>query len=354
MTGAAPDVAARLQQLAGRAVPAGHDEAPGTAERAVAADRRRRQRAGRWTAAAVVVAVLGGAAMLTRPAEVAPVAQAAAPSARPTARPPASPTPPAPPPAVYEQPPRGSLAEDADLLAGVAALPWSPTIDPATGSAWAIEPDTRRVVYAADVPGGHRWVLVMARWRQSWAVNWFAGPEGGGPTDLTEVMQPTGWSATEPFALMDVTAPTAPLLVFGDPGDTFEYSPSLDRAPDGDLVREFEPLPMVDGIPLGVVPTPVIWSAGELREIDVSYRGPVWDLRLAGDAPWDGWYDFDGGPADEAVLGPCLTALGYTVEDGPGENDVGYSGPGPVDLSTTEHAVLEKATADCFNTAGRD
>ncbi|GAB4079597.1 hypothetical protein GCU67_02575 [Modestobacter muralis] len=343
MTGPrAQDVAARLQQLAIRVPTTAVDGPADTAGRAVEVNRHRRQRAVRWVAGAVAVVVLGTATTLARP-DVPPVA-AAAPAAPPSTRPPA------PPPAVYEQPPRGSLADDPGFLAEVAALSWSPALDQTTGTSTQIEPDTRRVVYAADVPNGHRWALVMARTRQSWAVNWFTGPDGADAADLTEASYPTLWSPTEPLALMDVSADTAPIMVFGDPGATYEYSPSLDRAPDGSLVRDFQPLPTVDGVPLGLVPTPVVWSAGELRAA-AGGTDAIWDIRYSSPAPWERWYGGAGGPPDMAVLVPCLTALGYTVDVGPGEGQFGYSETGTPDRTSAEEAVHEQATAECHTAA---
>ena len=352
MTGAeAQDVAARLQQLALRA-PATDDE--GTADRALAVNRHRRHRAVRWVAGAVAVVVLGTAAVLARPAEVTTAAQAAPATTRPaaptTTRPPA---PPPPPPEVYEQPPRGSLAGDAEFLTGVAALPWSEAMDTTTGNMAEIEPETRRVVYAADVPGGHRWALVMARADRWWAVNWFSGPRGADPASMTEVPAPGRWSETEPLVLMDVSAASAPIVVFGDPDAAYEYSPSLDRAPDGSLVRAYEPLPVVDGVPLGEVPTPVVWSAGEVRAVDRPYRGPVWDVRFAGPTPWDTWWAA-GGPPDLALLAPCLSALGYEVEVGPGDGEYSYTDLSADLLTSDEQAAREKATADCHTAASSD
>ena len=352
MTGpAAEDVAARLQQLALRA-PATDDG--GTADRALAVNRHRRHRAVRWVAGAVAVVVLGTAAVLARPAEVTTAAQTApattGPAAPTTTRPPA---PPPPPPEVYEQPPRGSLAGDADFLAGVAALPWSEAMNTANGTMSAIEPETRRVVYAADVPGGHRWALVMARAGRWWAVDWFAGPSGADPAGLTEVQTPSSWSQTQPLALMDVSAASAPIVVFGDPDAAYEYSPSLDRAPDGSLVREYAPLPVVDGVPLGEVPAPVHYSAGEVRAVGQPHLGPIWDIRFAGPPPWESWWAA-AGPPDLALLTPCMAALGYRVE---AEDDAGgYSITDTVTapMSSDEQAAREKATAECQTAASSD
>ena len=209
-----------------------------------------------------------------------------------------------------------------------------------------VEPATARVVYAADVPGGHRWALVMARADQWWAVNWFAGPSGADPAALTEVVPPSSWSDTEPLALIDVSAATAPILVFGDPATAFEYSPSLDRAPDGSLVRTYQPLPVVDGVPLGEVPAPVHLGAGEVRAVDRPYLGPVWDVRYAGPTPWDDWWVGAETP-DLALLAPCLTDLGFTVDVGTGGDSWSYTDTSTALLTSAETAVREKAVADC-------
>ncbi|MCZ2829266.1 hypothetical protein O2W14_10525 [Modestobacter sp. VKM Ac-2986] len=363
MTDVGQDVGARLTRLARQAHP---PDGGSTVDRVLDVARSRRLRTQRGVAAAVAVLVLGTTATLARP-DAAPTVQAAPAdaSATPSATRPAAPSsrPPAPPPEVYEQPPRGSLAGDPEFLAGVAALPWSPAMDLENGVAAEVEPDTRRVLYAADVPGGHRWAVVMARSHQSWAVNWFTGPAGADPAGMTEASYPSSWSPTEPLALMDASTEAVPLVVFGDPGIGYEYSPSLDRAPDGSLVREFQPLPVVDGVPLGVVPRPVVWGAGALRRSTGEDRstdddrtpGDGWspggDFRYVGAAPWESWYGEAAGPPDMAVLVPCLTALGYDVTVGPGESEYGWSDPTTVERSSTEQAVREKATADCQNAA---
>ena len=328
----APDVAARLRQLAAR-VPGSGD----TAGRALAVNRHRRSRAVRWVATAVAVVVLGTAATLARPEEVVAAAQPAPSTTRAGA----------PPPEVYEQPPRGSLADDAGLLAQAAALPWSGVMDPNSGVLYQAEPDTHRVVYAADVPGGHRWVVVMARWRQQWAVNWFSGPRGADPAELVEAYAPVPWSGLGPLALMDASDALGPLLVLAQPGVSAEYSPSRDRAPDGRLVRDFHPLPVVDGALLGMVATPVTWDAGELYQVRGPSRSQVFDVFYTGDAPWNSWYAGIGEPPDEAVLAECLTALGLEVHDGPGDQDMSYTDTGREDLTSAESAARDEAAAGC-------
>jgi hypothetical protein len=323
-------VRARLTRLA--LLPAA--DGPGTTDRVLAVNRHRRQRAARWVAGALTVVVLGTAATLTRPAEVV---AAAAPATAPAG---------VRAPAVYEQPARGSLADDPSFLARAAGLSWSDPADPEAGSAWQVESGTSRAVYAADVPGGHRWAVVMARWRSQWAVAWFTGPAGSPAEDLTLAAPPTPWSGRGPLALMDVTGPRGPLLVLAEPGVSAEYSPSLDRAPDGRLVRDFEPLPRFDGVLLGWVTTPITWTAGEVHQVRDDVAVTVPDLLITGEPPWPDWFADSGAPVDDAVLGPCLTALGFDVDDGPGAGDLQWSLSVPTE-SSRETAAREQAAADC-------
>jgi hypothetical protein len=326
----AHDVAARLRRLAAGAPGAGD-----TADRALAANRHRRLRAARWVAAGVAVVVLGTAATLARPEEVVAAAQPAPSSSAGT-----------PPPQVYEQPARGSLADDAGFLAQAATLPWSGVVDPASGALRQVEPDSRRVVYAADVPGGHRWVVVMARWQQQWAVNWFSGPRGADPSQLVEAYAPLPWSGLAPLAVMDASESRGPLLVLAEPGVSAEYSPGRDRAPDGRLVRDFDPLPVVDGALLGSVTTPLTWDSGELYQVRGASRSQVYEVHYT-HAPWDSWYSGVGEPPEDAVVAECLTALGLQVQDGPGAQDVAWSESDRDEITSAEVAARDEAAAAC-------
>jgi hypothetical protein len=196
--------------------------------------------------------------------------------------------------------------------------------------------------------------VVLARTESWWAVNWFAGPGGADPTNLAEVSTPTRLSDYDPLVLMDVSAASAPIVVLGDPDTDYEYSPSLDRAPDGSLVRAYQPLPEVDGVPLGEVPTPVVYNAGEARAAGKPWLNPIWDIRYAGTAPWDSWWGKVSGPPDLALLTPCLAPLGYVVEAGQGDYDYSITDLEPAPLSSEEQAVRDKATAECQTAASSD
>jgi hypothetical protein len=334
------DVRARLTRLAAQSAPpdGGH-----TADRVLAVNRHRRLRALRWAAAGAAVLVLGTAATLARPADVDAVALPAPATAR------AGP----PPPAVYEQPPRGSLADDPDLLAAVAALPWSP---PPSGSGFtrSSDPGTPRVVYAADVPGGHRWAVVVASYDQQWLVDWFTGPAGAAPGELTEATAPTTFPPGEPVALLDVSAETGPLVVLGDPGVTAAWSATLDRAPDGGLERTFTPLPEIAGVPTALVRTPVTddpVTGGQLRVTRDGVDSDGVTLLTTGVPPW-ARVELGLEPPDQADVAACLTANGFTVKAAPPSAGIYVDDPRTGDLTSDQQAERDRLSRDCFTGTG--
>ncbi|MCZ2814072.1 MULTISPECIES: hypothetical protein [unclassified Modestobacter] len=333
-------VADRLHRIAERAGPAddGH-----TAARAVALDRHRRRRAGSWATGALAVVLLGTGASLAHSAVTEP------PAATATSTPaPVTSTYVAPQSELVEAPVRGSLADDEDFLAAMAAAPWTGPVGPDGDVVdWGgpePEPGTGRVVYAADVPGGHRWAVVVARAGTEWVWTWFTGPRGAEPAEMTPVIGGVPlW--TGPLALMDGSAETSTLVVLGEPGLEAEYSPSLDRTSGGELVRDFDPLPLVDGVPLGVVISPVTWTAGE-----VQVTSPVGQQSLSPmlSGPLPSWPTFPTGPVDEALVAPCLEQLGLDVQTGSG-----LSWEAPEQLSSAEEAAREQEIAACFRAGER-
>ncbi|MCZ2820636.1 hypothetical protein O2V63_09880 [Modestobacter sp. VKM Ac-2977] len=333
-------VAARLHEVAERARPADDGR---TAARAVAVDRRRRRRAGRWVAGALAVVLLGTGASFARSAVTEP---AAAPIPAPVTS--AVSVAPPPRPDLAEAPVRGSLADDEEFLAAMAVAPWTGPVGP-DGQVvdWggpAPEPGTERVVYAADVPGGHRWAVVLARSDSQWTWTWFTGPRGAEPTEMTPVIGGVPLGTDEPLALMASSAEAGPLVVLGGPGLEAEYSPSLDRAASGELVRDFTPLPIVDGVPQGVVPIPVIWSAGEVR-ITSSPGQPLYPVI---DRQPPSWPAYPTGPVDEALAAPCLEQLGLDVET---EQGLSWGESARPPMSSAEEAAREHEIAACFRAA---
>ncbi|MCZ2829268.1 hypothetical protein O2W14_10535 [Modestobacter sp. VKM Ac-2986] len=245
-------------------------------------------------------------------------------------------------PSLYDVPTRGSLAGDAAFVAGVQAIEWASPPNAALG---VLSPpaDTRRVLFAGDVPGGHRWALVMGRVGDELRTAWFAGRTGSPPGRLT-LWLGTGEARPDvPIALQDAGAATGPLVVVGMPGDRVEYSPGQDRDAAGRLVRSYAELPVVDGVSLGEVSTPLVESAA----IAIAYRdGRV----VAAGAPRTLHMPLRGVPLhpdpDAAYwlrLRDCLTPQGFRVTVAPSGRDLSWTG-GPVtgpdgsELSSAERA----------------
>jgi hypothetical protein len=174
---------------------------------------------------------------------------------------------------------------------------------------------------------------------------WFAGPSGADPDEMS-LAAVDRTDRSQVLALMDVTHETGPLVVLAQPGDGVQYSPSLDRAADGGLVRRFDPLPLVDEVPTATVTTPITWDAGQVQlRHGSSWSVVVVTTGVPGYAP-----DFGPEPPDAALLTPCLTALGVRVEvDDQGEVTA-TDDPAPT-LSSAEQADRDRATDRCWTVA---
>ncbi|WP_299951708.1 hypothetical protein [uncultured Modestobacter sp.] len=339
-------VAARLEQLAARAG-TGDD----TAARALAVDRHRRRRAGRWVAGALAVVLLGTGASLARSA----VAEAPTDRATVIATATATWAPfVTPPPTLYDVPTRGSLAGDEEFLAAMAETSWTdPTGPDGPVPDWGMPapvPGTQRVVYAADVPGDQRWAVVIAQSGAEWVYAWFTGPRGGEPAEMTPLISSMPVSGRDRLALLDAPGETGTLVVLAEPGSTAEYSPSLDRAPSGQLVRDHDRLPTVDGVPLDVVPAPLTWTAGLVR-VTTPDDGQLPLFPTLARQP-TAWPEYPSGEVDPALAAPCLEAIGVTVEF----YDDGYglsSGTATGEMSSAEEFAHEEAIAACFRAAER-
>ena len=245
-------------------------------------------------------------------------------------------------PSLYDVPTRGSLAGDAEFLAGVLAKEWASPPNAALG---VLSPpaDTRRVLFAGDVPGGHRWALVMGRVGDQLRTAWFAGRAGAPPGRLALWLSADAAAPDVPITLQDASAPTGPLVVVGLPGDRVEYSPGQERDAAGRLVRTYTELPVVDGVSLGEVTTPLVADAG----VAIAYRGE--EIVAAGvprtlNTPLRGVpLHPDRDPAYWLRLRDCLTPLGFQVTLRPSGRDLSWTG-GPVgapdggELSSAERA----------------
>lgn len=216
----------RLHRLAaGRPLP------PTAAQQIAAAltttGRTRRRRRLRWAGGAVVVALLLALVPLL-PERAEPV----------------------PPADVYAGATRGSLARDADFLRDLRAQSWSGT-DLGTTS----PPARRRVVFAADVPGG-RWALVLSgEGTADSAAAWFTGPAGAPAGRLrlrSVVLDP---DRATPVSLTDPA--TGALVVVAARGDAVTVSERPEVTAAGSLTRDFTELTASDGVAVtGLRPLP--------------------------------------------------------------------------------------------------
>ncbi|WP_336026531.1 hypothetical protein [Geodermatophilus sp. FMUSA9-8] len=179
-----------------------------------------------------------------------------------------SPTAPAAPAVdILALPPRGPLAADPALLAQYTALPWVSDAalagrDPQASGIPDAPADTRRVLWAGDVPGGTRLVLVAGAnnavptvtdpERQtdlgalgSTAVAVFTGPAGAAPDQLQMTTTPHGRMDGEPFAFRETA--TGATVVLAAPGDVVEISARPDYAADGTESRTWQAVETPDG-----------------------------------------------------------------------------------------------------------
>jgi DNA-directed RNA polymerase specialized sigma24 family protein len=247
------DVRDALRRLATRAPrPRGMD----TADAAVATGRRQRRtvavRAGAAVALAALAAVLAVAVPAVLP-DAGPAPEEAAAGRTGQAA------------VLSDTPVRGSLAGDADFVAGVAALDWSAPLG-LNGAELAPEESTRQVLFAGDLPGGRRWALVVGEDEGQGLFAWFGGPAGARPSDLTLLAPPERFARRSTVSLLD-TAGAAPLVVVvAPPGDRARYSPGTIRFDDGAIGREWTDLPVVDGVLVGEVELPV-YPGAEVVEL---------------------------------------------------------------------------------------
>jgi DNA-directed RNA polymerase specialized sigma24 family protein len=170
-------------------------------------------------------------------------------------------------------PTRGSLADDADFLAGLLEQPWENEdtgdypfdITTAEGS--------RRVLYAGDVAAG-RWALLVGRPEavdpaqegiggpftdDGLYMAWFTGPAGAAPDDMGLSSFPHGLEPGMSPALLD--PPSGTLVVVGAPGDAVEVSERVEVNADASDTRTWTPVRVDDGIAVADIdPVDLPWT----------------------------------------------------------------------------------------------
>lgn len=196
--------------------------------------------------------------------------------AAPPERPEASQSPPAPRTVdVADQPTRGSLADDTAFLTGLLERPW---IDDPTAQ-FPVDvpttPESRRVLFAGDVPGG-RWALLVGEAApfesdpenpravvvsDELQMAWFVGPPGASPEEMTLGSYPYGITPGMVPGRLDPR--TGTLVVVAAPGDTIEVSQRVDIDAEGQDSRSWATVETDDGIAvarLDPVDLPWTWS----------------------------------------------------------------------------------------------
>ncbi|TFV62729.1 hypothetical protein E4P41_06520 [Geodermatophilus sp. DF01-2] len=167
-------------------------------------------------------------------------------------------------PTLYDQPTRGSLAEDEEWVAGVRKVDWTPDDVAAVPGLFDPPVADRRVAFAGDVPGG-RVALVLARLEDGRLVGaWLTGPEGA-PSEEMAAVQPFEPARYHPVVLWDApgSAPGRSLLVaVGHPGDRVEYRAGVEVTAAGESREVWLPLETQEGAGAALVDVPVSWPIG--------------------------------------------------------------------------------------------
>lgn len=203
-------------------------------------------------------------------------------------------------------PPRGSLADDDELVEALRGR-----LDPGQ--------DDGRLVFAGDT-ADRRWVLFVRMTDGVPSAYWFTGAAGAAPADLAlsgasfvSGGVPSAWS------MAVGTQGGTTVLVVADPGDAVEVSPGFVVAADGTASRPFLPVVTQDGVATAQL-------SGTLGPPALQYRLVRDGVVLTTESPAN--FVADGG--DPAPGPPPGTAR---------------SGPGPVD-ATAFGAAVDGAVLD--------
>jgi hypothetical protein len=228
-----------------------------------------RRRSRWWLAAAaaccgavlVAVVVLSGGP---------PADPAAASPTRPSERSPGLPA----PVDIAMLPTRGSLAGDDAFLAGVRELPWTDEVLTGFENEVTTAPETRRVLFAGDVPGG-RWALLVGRPElvdpavvapgapapvlDDNLMAWFRGPPGAAPEQMRLASYPYGLAPGWVPSLHDPR--TGTLVVVAAPGHVVEFSQRVDIDAAGRDSRAWSTVQTPDGVAVARLdPVDLAWT----------------------------------------------------------------------------------------------
>jgi hypothetical protein len=166
-------------------------------------------------------------------------------------------------PTVFGEATRGALTGDPDFVTAMAEAPWPG----APGAA-----DSRRVVFAADIPGG-RWALVAAGGSRSRpaAIAWFTGPSGASADRMTLSLVRTAPDPAVPVSLTDPA--TGALVVVGMPGDRISVSTRPEVDADGSVHRSYRTVHSSRGVAVvGMPPVPGAAESSARLRVDRDHR----------------------------------------------------------------------------------
>ena len=248
---------------------------------------------------------------------------------------------------LVDLPTRGSLADDAEFLAGLTELSWSEPDTLGYPTDLTTSPDSRRVLFAGDVPGG-RWALLVGRPQfvgetpgepapfipEDWFMAWFTGPPGADADEMRLMSYPYGLVFDHVPALLDPRSGT--LVVLAAPGDSVEVSQRPEIDAEGEDSRTWTPVETTDGVAvarLDPVDLPWLWSVvyrvHRADQPTLSSSPDIGFVPLPDEAPELG-IDFPATASEEGRLAAGYAAMAV----------LSTTGLSPEDVDITAHALV--------------
>jgi hypothetical protein len=166
---------------------------------------------------------------------------------------------------LFEEPTRGSLADDEEWLAGIAVQPVPlDRLDPAPEDPTI---DGRHTAFGGDVPGGRVALELIRLAGGTYVQAWFTGPPGAEAAEMSLVdLAPA--RPTDPLALVDMPDPAsgqAVLTVVAFPGDEVEVLTGHTVTPSGEVRERWEEFAVEEGAGSAVIDSPVLWLRERLQ-----------------------------------------------------------------------------------------